>query len=144
MSWQKQTHEKRLDRFEQRLLGARFDSRIITCKSRAVESRVSGAGEVEDPDDTILSLIEDLAGRIDGLEGMTTNLSEELLLGNRHIQRLRSQCAVASVLIISCGLLAGAWVQNTLRPLDAISSTSDDRPDFTRPRPETHALRVRR
>ena len=114
MSWQKETHEKRLDRFEQRLLGAQFDSKIVTCRSRAGESRGPGAGEVEDGDDPFLSLIEDLARRIDGLERMTTNLSEELLLGNRRIHRMRSLCALASVLILSCGLLAGAWVKYTV------------------------------
>src|SRR4051794_18674643 len=105
MSWHKETHEKRLDRFEQRILSAQFDSRIVTCRSKAGESR--GAGEFEGGDDTLLSLIEDLSVRIDGLERMTSNLSDELLVGNQRIRRLRSQCTVASLLLFSCGLLAG-------------------------------------
>lgn len=134
MSWQKQTHEKRLDRFEQRLLSVKFDSKIITCRSRAVESRVSGAGEGEDKDqnDSILSLIEDLARRIDGLERMTTNLSEELLLENRQIQRMRSLGTIASVLFLSSMLIAGAWVKYTAVRTDAIPRTSDDHRDSAR------------
>ena len=60
--------------------------------------------------------IEDLARRIDGLERMTTNLSEDLLLGHRRIHQLRSRFAVASVLLSSGGLLAGAWVKHTVDP----------------------------
>lgn len=142
MSWQKETHEKRLDRFEQRLLGAQVDSRIETCRSRAMESRGSGLGEVDDPDDPILSLIEDLARRIDGLERMTANLSEELLLGNRRIHRMRSQCVLASVLILAFGLVACAWVKYTIQPPDTLSRTSDDHRDSARSGRGMHAGRV--
>lgn len=144
MSWYKETHEKRLDRFEQRLLSAQFDSQIVTCRSRAVESRNTGTGEDEDGDYPLLSLIEELARRIDGLERMTTNLADELLLGNQRSHRMRSQCAIAFLLLLSCGLLAGAWVKNAVNPpgAGANSSTYHDRQDVTQPGRGTHALVV--
>jgi hypothetical protein len=131
MSWQKETHEKRLERFEQRLLSAQFDSKIVTCRSKAVESRVSGAGDDEDGDIPLLSLIEELARRIDGLERMTTNLSDELLLTSRRVHQMRSRFAVASLLLLSCGLLAGVWLKYTDVPQGAVSSTRQDRQDST-------------
>ena len=81
-----------------------------------MESRQTGTGEDEAGDYPLLSLIEELARRIDGLERMTTNLADELLLGNQRSHRMRSQCAIAFLLLLSCGLLAGAWVKNTVNP----------------------------
>lgn len=124
MSWQIETHERRLDRFEQSLRGAQFDSMFVTCRSKAEESRACGAGEVEDPDDPILSLLEVLAHRIDGLERIATDLSEELLAGNRRICRMHSQSGLMSALFLPLGLLAGAWVKYSTGPPDAISRTS--------------------
>lgn len=127
MSWQIETHEKRLDRFEQSLRGAQFDSMFLTCRSKAEESRACGTGEVEDSDDPILSLLEVLAHRIDGLERIATNLSEESLAGNRRVCRMRSRYRLMSALFLSLGLLAGAWVKYSTDLPEAISRTSEAR-----------------
>ena len=56
---------------------------------------------------------------------------------------MRSQCAIAFLLLLSCGLLVGAWVKNTVDPpAGANSSTYHDRQDFTQSGRGTHALVV--
>ena len=107
-----------------------------------MESRRTGTGEDEVGDYPLLSLIEELARRIDGLERMTTNLADELLLGTQRSHRMRSHCAIAFLLLLSCGLLAGAWLKYTDDPQGAMSSTYHDRQDFTRAGRGTHALSV--
>jgi len=107
-----------------------------------IGAHVIGHCDVGDGDDPIFSLLEDLARRIDGLERRTTNLSEDMLFGNQESHRMRSRCAVASLLLVSCGLLAGAWVNHKFDAPGARSGTSHDRLDFTQSGRVTQASRV--
>ncbi len=95
MSWQKETHEKRLDRFEQRILVAQFDSRIMTCRSKAVEARVPESGEVENLDDPILAPIEDAKVVADGQPRGDSPVEAADLLAETladRLQRLAEKC----------------------------------------------------
>ena len=142
MSWQKETHEKRLDRFEQRLLSAQFDSKIVTCRSRAGRVRATGSA------DSMRGGPDSLADRRPGTADRRSRADDHQPVGgfapreptgSTDAVTLRARVLVDPLLWAARGRLGDVL----RRTPDAISRTSHARQDFSRSGHDMHALSVR-
>ncbi len=119
--------EGRLEQLEESTGRAKFDSKVRALKIDSTETPLPTGEDGIEPIGRILSLMEDLARRMDGLERKNRILME----GFRHREwrRRRGWAMIAAVVALAGLIGSGIWIKGRLGPASRPPAVVDERPD---------------